>query len=115
MTEPSFGKKGVISLVLMFLCFDRLYLYPKSFWSYLFGAYGFFCFVRFYQSLFIKAMNPYSHYLLIGMLGFYVVLINPISQGGFWKYLKELKVHKLTFELTVSLKGLLRQLLKKDI
>jgi hypothetical protein len=112
--EPSFGKKGAISLGLMFICFDRLYLYPKSFWSYLFGAYGIFCFVRFYQSLFFTEISPYSHYFLLGMLGFYVVLINPISQGGFWKYLKELKVQKLTFELTVSLKGLLRQLLKND-
>lgn len=49
------------------------------------------------------------------MLSVYFVLINPISKGGFWKYLKELKVQKLTYELTVSLKELLRQLLKKDI
>lgn len=114
LTVPSFGKNGAISLLLMFLCFDRLYLYPKSFWSYLFGAYGIFCFVRFYQSLFILEMSQYSHYLLIGMLSLYFIIINPISQGGFWKYLKELKVQKLTYELTFSLKNLLGQLLKKE-
>ncbi len=114
LTVPSFGKKGAISLGLMFLCFDRLYLYPRSFWSYLFGGYGIFCFVRFYQSLLIPAMSPYSQYLLLGMLAVYFVIINPISQGGFWKYLKEFKVQKLTYELTLSIKNLLRQLLKKD-
>jgi hypothetical protein len=111
---PTFGKKGLISLGLMFICFDRLYLYPKSIWSYLFVAYGIFCFVRFYQSLFIPEMSQYSHYLMIGMLSLYFIIINPISQGGFWKYLKELKVQKLTYELTLSLKSLLGQLLKKD-
>jgi hypothetical protein len=114
MQVPSFGKKGAISLTLMFICFDRLFLYPKSIWSYLFGVYGIFSFVRFYQATQITEMRPYSIYLLLGMLSVYIVLINPISKGGFWKYLKELKVQKLTYELTVSLKELLRQLLKKD-
>lgn len=114
LTVPSLGNKGAISLGLMFLCFDRLYLYPKSFWSYLFGAYGIFCFFRFYQSLLIPAMSPYSHYLLLVMLALYFAIINPISQGGFWKFRKELKIQKLTYELTLSLKDLLRQLLKKD-
>ena len=114
LTVPSLGNKGAISIGLMFLCFDRLYLYPRSFWGYLFGAYGIFCFFRFYQSLLIPAMSPYSHYLILGMLALYFAIINPISQGGFWKYRKELKIQKLTYELTLSLKDLLRQLLKRD-
>jgi hypothetical protein len=114
MDEPSFGQKGVLSLALMFICFDRLFLYPKSIWSYIWGAYGIFSFVRFYQATQITEMRPYSIYLLVVMLGVYFVIINPISRGGFWKFLKELKVQKLTYELTLSLKTLLRQLLKKD-
>jgi hypothetical protein len=114
MEEPSFGQKGVLSLALMFICFDRLYLYPKSIWSYIWGAYGIFSFVRFYQATQLTEMRPYSIYLLVGMLSVYFVIFNPISKGGFWKFLKELKVQKLTYELTLSLKTLLRQLLKKD-
>ena len=114
MQVPSFSQKGAIGLALMFICFDRLFLYPRSIWSYLFGAYGIFSLVRFYQSTQIIEMRPYSIYLLFGMLSVYIVIINPISKGGFWKYRKELKIQKLTYELTLSLKDLLRQLLKKD-
>ena len=114
MQEPSFGQKGILSLALMFICFDRLFLFPKSIWSYFWAAYGIFSFVRFYQATQISEMRPYGFYLLVAMLGVYFVIINPLSKGGFWKYLKELKVQKLTYELTLSLKNLLRQLLKKD-
>ena len=111
---PAFGKKGIIGLILMFFSFDRLYLYPKSFWSYIFGAYGIFCLARFYQATQTIEIRQYSFYFLFGMLSAYFIIINPVSQGGFWKYLKELKVQKLTYELTLSLKSLLKQLLGKD-
>jgi len=103
------GKQTLIGFLLMFFSLDAVFLFPKRWQSYVYVGY-------FFLGLYLGNSRSED---VGGTLGFamafysvYWILLNPIFKAGVWRYIGELKRKNKLVDLSLQMKGIMKELLE---
>ena len=103
------GKQTLIGFLLMFFSLDAVFLYPKRWQSYVYVGY-------FFLGLYLGNTRAED---VGGALGFamafysvYWILLNPIFKAGVWRHIGELKRKNKLVDLSLQMKGIIKELLE---
>ena len=107
--QPLMGKKTLIGFLLMFISLDAIFLFPKRWQSYLYV-------INFCLGLYLGNARSEDLAGTIGFAmifyGFYWLLLNPIFKPGVWRYIGELKRKNKIVDLSLQMKGIMKELLE---
>ena len=103
------GKQTLIGFLLMFFSLDAVFLFPKRWQSYVYVGY-------FFLGLYLGNSRAED---VGGTLGFamafysvYWILLNPIFKAGVWGHIGELKRKNKLVDLSLQMKGIMKELLE---
>ena len=107
--QPLMGKKISIGFLLTFISLDAIFLFSKRWQSYLYVGY-------FFLGLYLGNSRAED---VGGTLGFamafysvYWILLNPIFKAGVWRHIGELKRKNKLVDLSLQMKGIMKELLE---